>query len=647
MEEKYYKKSMTFRAKLITSFVVVIAICGMVATYVGVILIGDGIIRQAQDKVRVDLNSAREIYNERLNRIEDTIRMTAIRFVMQEGLARGTTEIMKNELREIRDREMLDILTVTDARGRVLYRTRNPDVFGDDQSFCQLIHYALKEKRLIASTEIIPREELLKEGQALAARAYIPVIPTPKAKPRSDTEETSGMMMKAAAPVLDSKGNLLGLIYGGVLLNRHLEIVDKIKQTIYQNEIYEGEELGTATIFQGDLRISTNVTRDDGSRAIGTRVSEEVYDQVLAKGLPWIERAFVVNSWYITAYEPIKNITGDIIGMLYVGMLEAKFSDMRQATMWVFLGLTLGGMAVALIVSYFLARKLLQPIRYLVYASERLAQGDLKFRVHIKTQDLIGKLGEAFNSMAESLLMRDENLKEQAQQTIEQSERLATVGQLAAGVAHELNNPMGSVLIYSHLCLETLEDDDPKRENLEKIVTQATRCKKIVQGLLDFSRQTEPNVDLANINDLLNAALTLLENQALFQNIEIQRELADSPPPIMVDGAQIQQVFINITLNAAEAMEGQGALTIRTKVSDNQDSVEVEFADTGCGIPDENMDRLFEPFYTTKEVGKGTGLGLAISYGIIKKNKGSIDVESEVGRGTTFTIRFPVSGKDT
>jgi len=644
---------LTLRAKLIISFIAVIVISGIVSMYVGVRLIGDQIIHQAQDKVRIDLNSAREIYMEELDEIKYVVRLTATRFFMKQSLTNNNIQLMKNELGIIRIRESLDVLTVTDENGIVLYRARNPDVYGDNQLNDDIIKHVIQKKEVAASTEIVPREELLKEGEQLAKRAYFKFIPTPKAKPRPEDEMTSGMMMKVAAPILDDSGRLLGVLYGGILLNRQYEIVDKIKQTVYQGEVYEGKDIGTATIFQGDLRISTNVKRDDGSRAIGTRVSEEVYDQVLVKGLPWIERAFVVNDWYITAYEPIRNISDQVIGILYVGILEKKFSDMRQTTMLYFLGLTLGGIIASVFISYFLAHRILQPIRNLVFASERFAQGDLTHRVHLKSKDLIGKLGDTFNYMAESLRERDEKLKERAQQTIQESGRLATIGQLAAGVAHELNNPLGGVLMYSHLLLENLNennDDGNNKENLEKIVTQATRCKKIVKGLLDFARQTEPKVELSDINELLEETLILIENQASFQNIRISKKLSSSLPKVMVDQSQLQQVFINIALNAAESMEevseAKGKLEIKTNVSEDNQHVEISFSDTGCGIPEENIKRIFEPFYTTKEVGRGTGLGLAISYGIVQRNNGTISVKSKVSEGTTFTIRLPINKGD-
>lgn len=630
----------SLKAKLIVSFLAVIVICGLVATLVGTRLIGTGIVRQAQEKVRNDLDSAREIFRHESENLKDTVRFTAQRFFIKDALLNNDVEALTEELERIRKAESLDVLTLTDQSGKVILRFRNPAVAGDSQANDDLISRVLSSRQVAATTAIVPVEELRKEGADLAEQARIAYIQTPKAKPTLETTQTSGMMIKAAAPILAHDGQLLGVLYGGNLLNRNYGIVDKIKETVYKGVKYHGKDIGTATIFQGDLRISTNVQRVDGTRAIGTRVSEEVYEQVLVKGLPWIDRAFVVNNWYISAYEPICDITGEIIGILYVGILEEKFIDMRTRATAMFLGIAMAGMVIALIVSSFLARGVLQPIRQLILASHQWADGNLDHRVQATQTDEIAELTETFNVMASSLKERDEKLKEHTHQQIMKSERLATLGQLAAGVAHELNNPLGAILMYSHLCLEEMEAEDDCSGNLEKVAAEATRCKNIVRGLLDFARQSEPNVEESDVNEILRRTLSLLENQALFQNVRMTTALAASLPKAMMDGGQIQQVFTNIMLNAAEAMDGLGELTIASRVASDGDSIEIEFADTGCGIPQENLEKIFDPFFTTKEVGKGTGLGLAVSYGIIARHKGTIEVQSEPGRGTTFTVKF-------
>jgi two-component system NtrC family sensor kinase len=633
----------SLKTKLVTSFLAVILICGLVATLVGTQLIGTGIVRQAQDKVRNDLNAAREIYRQETEKLKDTVRFTALRrFFIREALLNNDIKALTEELEKIRKAESLDILTLTDDDGRVVVRFRNPSISGDSQANDGLVSRVLASRQAVAATVIVPEEELRKEDADLVEQACIEYIPTPKAKPTLETKQTSGMMIKGAAPILGDDGRLLGVLYGGNLLNRNYKIVDKVKETVYQAVKYEGKDIGTATIFQGDLRISTNVLRADGTRAIGTRVSEEVYEQVLVKGLPWIDRAFVVNNWYISAYEPIRDVKGEIIGILYVGILEEKFTDMRNKTTAIFLGIAFAGMMIALIVSSFLAKGVLQPIRQLIFASHQWADGNLDYRVEATQKDEIAKLAKTFNLMASSLKERDERLKEYTQQQIMKSERLATLGQLAAGVAHEINNPLGAILMYSHLSLEEMETEDPRRKNMEKVAIEATRCKNIVRGLLDFARQSEPNVEEADANEILRRTLSLLQNQAQFQNITITTTLCTSLPKAMMDSGQIQQVFTNIILNAAEAMDGEGELIVATRAASGDGFIEIEFTDTGCGISRENLDKIFDPFFTTKEVGRGTGLGLAVSYGIIARHRGTIEVKSSPGKGTTFIVRLPL-----
>jgi two-component system NtrC family sensor kinase len=632
----------SLKVKLIIGFIAVVIITSLVTALVGVKIIGNGIIREEQDRVRTDLYSAREIYQGELKEMKDLVRLTAERFFIKEAILESDMEIMEEELVRIREEENLDVLTCTDKDGVVLFRAGNTAVHGDSQAEDDLISSVLLNMEPAASTQIIPSEELEKEGEDLVQKAYIEFIPTPNEKERPEKEETSGMVLMSAAPVMGYDNELLGVIYAWRLLNRNYEIVDKVKDTVYEGVKYKGKDIGTATIFLEDLRVSTNVQNLDGSRAIGTRVSEEVYNRVLVDGMPWIGRAFVVNDWYISAYEPIKNINEETIGILYVGLLEEKFTDLQNSTVGIFLGITLSGMILSLIVSYFLISGILKPVSRLVYASKQLAKGDLTHRVESATKDEIGELADSFNLMASSIKERDDRLKASAQQKIQESERLASIGRLAAGIAHEINNPLGAVLVYSNLLLEESKLKGPEEESLRKIVRETIRCKEIVKGLLDFARKTKPKKEPAYISSILDSVISLVEKQSLFQNISITRKFNGCMPMVMVDKSQIQQVFLNIILNAAEAMQGKGNLTVSIKLLKRGKFIEIIFADTGCGIPRDDMQKLFEPFFTTKEQSSGIGLGLAISYGIIKNHGGNIEVNSRVGKGTEFYIRLPV-----
>jgi|YNPNPStandDraft_1061719.scaffolds.fasta_scaffold02563_7 two-component system NtrC family sensor kinase len=229
----------------------------------------------------------------------------------------------------------------------------------------------------------------------------------------------------------------------------------------------------------------------------------------------------------------------------------------------------------------------------------------------------------------------------EAEEQLIQSAKLASMGQLAAGIAHEINNPLGTVTLFAHLLLKSLPEDDPRRADLQMIVDEAARCKEIVSGLLDFSRRGKLKLRPTNLNAVLDEALASVEKRPEFDNVEVQKVYAADLPEIQADANQLRQVFVNLIVNAAEAMPNGGTLTLATRVSEDGNSVVASVTDTGCGIPKENLSKLFTPFFTTKQLGKGTGLGLAVAYGIIKMHHGQIDVRSTVGKGTTFEVTLP------
>ncbi len=412
--------------KLILGFLLVIMLISVIFSAVGIQIIGYRIVSEAQEKVRYDLNAAREIYLGKLNRINDAVRFSADRVLLMNPLLAGDVKLATDEFVRIRDREKLDVLTVTDKTGKVLLRTSNLGLSGD-QSAVALVRIVIDKKEPVVSTMIVPVEELCKESPSFAERAYIKFVDTPKARARTQTQETSGMMMLAAAPIFDFEQNFIGTVYGGVLLNRDFELVDKIKQTVFQDLTYDGKDIGTATLFQDDVRIATNVKNVDGSRAIGTRIAEDVYTQVI-EGEPWIGRAYVVNNWYITAYEPIRDINHTIIGILYVGILEQKYLDIQRDTEFTFLAITLVGALASMGLSYFISRSISDSVNKLASASRAIARGNLDARVQIESNDELQELADNFNYMALALKERDRKLKEFATKKIMESEKLALIG---------------------------------------------------------------------------------------------------------------------------------------------------------------------------------------------------------------------------
>lgn len=231
---------------------------------------------------------------------------------------------------------------------------------------------------------------------------------------------------------------------------------------------------------------------------------------------------------------------------------------------------------------------------------------------------------------------------EDTQMKLLQSEKMSSLGKLAAGIAHEINNPLGGIVIFTNMMLEEMEEKDARREDVKRIISEAARCKNIVKGLLDFSRQTDSKMSVNDLNKIIAQTMTILENQAIFHNIKVIKDYEGSLPLVKCDRIRISQVFLNIILNAVDAMGQKGEFTIRTSFNQKRETAVIEFSDTGCGIPEEIQNNIFDPFFSTKEVGKGTGLGLSMSYGIIKDHNGTINVKSRPGEGATFIIELPI-----
>lgn len=347
------------KTQLALIFLAVACLIGVVTSIIVNSLITNQIIFEAQERVKEDLNTARYVYTSKIRDIDRTIRWTAIRHVLKKGLKERDISPIRNELEGLMAEEGLDFLTLVDRQGTVVFRFHNPPASGDSLLHDPFINSALGKKE-ISGTQVLSGDELSKEGRALVQKAIIQSIPVPKEKPARKIEETSGMVLKSAHPIIDLNGEVLGVLTGGVLLNRNYEIVDRIKNIVFKDAKYKGKEIGTATVFLGDLRISTNVIDKEGNRAIGTRAMKEVQEQVLGKGTPWIQRAFVVDDWYITAYEPIRDVQDKIVGILYVGMREGKYAMMKEKLILLFFFFSMSGMLIALTVSFFLSWMILK-----------------------------------------------------------------------------------------------------------------------------------------------------------------------------------------------------------------------------------------------------------------------------------------------
>jgi len=636
------------QTRLIVGFLIATCLTGFVAALVGIWTINKSTMDEVQNRVRQDINTAKLIYNHTLERIVSLIQFSAEGSDLYEALGDGKKQRLEHLNSLIRyvqviqtsgEHPFLDMLSVVDMNGKVLYRAANSKINGDDMLWDPVVRKCIETRAPQASTELIPIDKIIRENPSLTERVTIEIVKTPKSIEMEEKQLSEGMVMRAAYPIMDKKQKLLGVLIGGVLLSRDRSIVDKIRETIYHDEKYQGREIGVATIFQGGVRIATNVMTTENKRAIGTTLSKEVYNRVIKEGKDWVGRAFVVNDWYITTYTPLYNSDRKLIGILYTGILEAKYRDIMWKMIWIILGITTLGMIIAFIISLRMGNTIIKRIRILKKATEAIASGNLDYRLSPDKISGFDMLDEAFNDMSKSLKDRDERLQK-AHEQLTRSEKLTALGEMAAGVAHEINNPLGGILLYGNLVLEDIPEDGATRENMKKIIHQTNRCKNIVQGLLDFSRTPTGDMLHLQINDVVRTALNLVKDQALFHGIEVETRFAENLPEVNGDPSRLEQVFLNLFINAADSMKEKGGrLGITT--SSTADRVKVIITDTGKGIDREYLPHIFEPFFTTKDPGQGTGLGLSIAYGVIKRHNGFIDAESAPGKGTTFIVSLP------
>ncbi|MDY6843252.1 MAG: cache domain-containing protein [Thermodesulfobacteriota bacterium] len=631
---------------MVVSFLV-----GSVSLVIGGRLLYNAVLNEATNRISLDLNAAREIYNTRIDTIQVALNITTLGSGFRSAIKQQDTSELANRLKHLAEYVHLDFACVVSSENKTLCRIGPHPIPKEDSPLVNpLVFLAFKRKAPVAGTVVLSHESLSFENPELADRARIRLFPTHKAAPISEKEEISGLALAAAIPVFEGNSQL-GILYGGCLLNRSKMIVDTVRDTVFQYETYKGRNIGTATIFLKDIRIATNVLTPEGKRAIGTRVSQEVKDHVLTQGRKWTDRAFVLNDWYITAYEPIKDIFGERVGMLYVGVLEAKYLNIRRKALFIFIIITMTGMMLAIGLGYILADKIMQPVHRLIEASQQVSEGNLHPEIDPLSKNEIGVLQTTFKNMLHSLEERDRQRKLESEIQILQSEKQASIGRLAAGIAHEINNPLTGVLTFTHMLLRRKDLDDEIQSDLQTIADSTERVRKIIRGLLDFSRQTELHREVTDINQLIRSSLSIVESQVLLKGLLMQFNPDEAVPMLNVDRNQIQSVILNVILNAFDATDPGGTITVSTHMSlssagkSSRRGIAIVVTDTGCGIPQENLDKLFDPFFTTKEVGRGTGLGLAVSLGIVQRHEGTISIQSEVGRGSIVTIWLPTEEK--
>ncbi|MFZ5563225.1 MAG: sensor histidine kinase [Thermodesulfobacteriota bacterium] len=633
----------SMRFKLIVNFLVVCFLVGGTSLFIGGQLLYNAVVREAQSQVRLALNATRDVYDTQTRYVNVALNITSLGSGFRSAFFKRDIPDLRSRLERLKQYAGLDFVGLVTGDGHLLCRTGPnavPVPNGPDPPVDNTIaRYATNHREAVAGTVVVSRESLLLENPALAERIQF-------YSTGPEGREPACLAIAAAVPVFENSqtGDPAGALYGGIVLNQSSDLVDMARRSFFLDELQQKADTPTVTLFFDAVRVATNMTDAKGMRLIGTSAPEKVRQEVLVLGKQIATRIRLADEWHMAAYQPIEDILGRRVGMMGIAVPESTYTGVQKKIFVIFVLATCIGAGIAILMGYLLARQIMKPVHRLIRASQEVSEGSLSPDIGAISRDPeIAILQKTFGHMVESMKRR----RLESQDKIFQSEKQASVGRLAAGVAHEINNPLTGVLTYTHMLLRRNDLADDIRSDLKVIAESTERVRKIVKGLLDFSRQTRLDPEPTEINRLIEATIKLIENQALIKGVVINFRPGENIPMLVIDRSQMQSVLLNMIINALDASAPSDTIEIATAMArsagaPHQNGVEITIADTGCGIPPENMDKLFDPFFSTKEVGKGTGLGLSVSFGIVKEHNGNIRVQSEVGAGSTFFIWLPV-----
>lgn len=627
-------------------------------------------------KVRTDLRVANDVFGRLRQDYLSQLGRLGESYSFRTALAKKNTPTIERLLSQLKLKSGFTFLHLIDVSGNRLFEPGG----GHDRSSATLLEAA--QGIPAVKIEVFSHADLVNEDPFLASEVELPLIKTPYARPSKRKLEVDGMMIRAIYPIKNKDGDILALLDGGVLLNNNFTFVDAIRNLVYGRGSLLKGSIGTVTVFLKDVRISTNVPLSPGERALGTRVSNEVRTKVLDKGKIWVNRAFVVNDWYISAYEPILDENGNRIGMLYCGYLEKPYRSALWEALIVLVLMFVALMFLSALVAIRGAKSIFKPLEAMTAVVHATRSGEARRIGKVSSRDEIGVLAREFDAMLDLLQERNEQLQawadqleskvaertselqdknadlqrtisalRQTRQQLVVSEKLAALGELAAGIAHEINNPAQVILGNLDMIIaQTGELLKPYRHELDLIVQQVYRIQEIIRNLLQYARPDEyaGYVSEVDVNSLIDDTLKLVQHLRKSGHFLIDLDLKANVM-IRINQVELQQVLVNLLVNAIHALPLEsGKIKIATRNWEGHGAV-IDVIDNGSGIEEEMLGHIFNPFYSTKRQGDGTGLGLSVSYGLIRRYGGNITVKSSPESGTQFSVwllREPVLVED-
>ena len=757
---------MNIGSKLILAFLLVTLLPTVLLALLTTRIISNSMHADAQLTINNDLKAAWMQYYSRAHQMQYGMLQASTELHIKEAIKEGDSALLRQQLEAWKEfRPHVDLWAIVDERSMVI-ASLNTSEAGYPLAINGLVRKAVMEKSSFISTEVIPSGVLAHEG--LAEKSRVPVKKGAAAAGEGGGGErvlTDGLVLTVVTPVEDVSGSVIGVIVTGDLINNDTFVPDTFAETFTGSLV---------TIALGDVQVATNVVTESGERTLGHIVPGAALAEI-EKDRGFRGETSIADKFYITAFDPIKNHEGKVIGSLFVGAPTETFMALKNENIKAILTIALGALLIAALAAFILMYAILRPVMALKRKAQLVSAGDLNISpgVHKKGDDEITDLAITFDKMVENLRDKEarisasqeelreqknliesiinsipyrlyvldrsmkivvwnrqaclncpvcrcaqgqdcrnrnfishilnDDLKEGLSEIIESvfetggarqltrrfvlnepshrevylrmnifpilsekggpidyvvwmgeditktkemessviaSEKLAAIGQLAAGMAHEVNNPLGGILNCLYNLKNKKLNEQRRSEYLGFMEDGITRVQNIVRGLLDFSQQHAPTPSLTDVNSMIEGIIPLFGHYIKGRDIRLVKNLGEGLPQILVDRHQIEQILVNLILNAIQAVDGDGLIEVTTRFEGSWYLITV--SDNGCGIPAENVPKIFDPFFTTKGVGKGTGLGLSVSRGIIERHKGRIEVGSRSGGGTIFKVYLPL-----
>ncbi len=622
---------------------------------------------QLYRKVNADLAVAEDAFQRLQQDYLDRLGRLAESYAFRTRYSQGDADGVRTLIRDLKEGARFDFIHLTDPLGVWRFEPEAGSAF--NRSKPSILTQKAVNGRPGSGIEIFSYSDILREGNGLPEKVLLPLIESRYAGPTQREVEDRALVLRLVYPVLGEDGHVVAVLDGGVLLNGNFAFVDAIRNLVYgPGSVPEGG-IGTVTVLLDDVRISTNLMDRPDHRAVGTRTADDVRDRVLQAGEHWVGRTFEVSGWHVSAYAPIWDVHGQRVGMLHTGFLETPLRQSQQhaLTLLLLMLFALMGLASWLVVRG--ATAIFRPIEAMT-AVVRATQAGQERRIGpVASRDEIGELARQFDTMLDLLQERNRQIQRATEeleqkvrertreltrknidlvhtvdllrQTREQlvmAEKLAALGELAAGVAHEINNPTAVILGNMEVLVAELgAAAEPVRVETDLVIEQVYRIRSIVNNLLQYARKAEHAgyLEAVDVNRVIEETLPLVRHELDRKAVTVALRL-EARTAVQVSPQDLQQVLVNLIVNAAHAVPVGGWVELGTADWQAQ-GVTITVRDNGSGIASAHLTRIFDPFFTTKQQ-QGTGLGLYVSYLLVRRYGGRITVDSKPGQGSAFHV---------